>query len=29
MRERADLERRYDALSAKVRFDKHDGHRRW
>ena len=24
MRERADLERRYDALSAKVRFDKHD-----
>ena len=29
MRERADLERRYDALSAKVRFDKHDGQRRW
>lgn len=29
MRERADLERRYDALSAKVRFDKQDGHRRW
>lgn len=29
MRERADLERRYDALSAKVRFDKHDGQRRY
>ena len=29
LRERADLERRYDALSAKVRFDKHDGQRRW
>ena len=32
-RERADLDRRYDALSAKVRFDKHDrdqrGGRRW
>ena len=29
MRERVDLNRRYDALSAKVRFDKHDGQRRW
>ncbi len=29
MRERADLNRRYDMLSAKVRFDKHDGQRRW
>ena len=31
MRERADLERRYDALSAKVRFDKNDRvpGRRW
>jgi hypothetical protein len=24
MRERADLDRRYDAISAKVRFEKHD-----
>jgi hypothetical protein len=29
MRERADLNRRYDVLSAKVRFDKHDRQRRW
>ena len=29
MRERADLNRRYDVLSSKVRFDKHDGQRRW
>ena len=29
LRERADLERRYDALGAKVRFDKHDGQRRY
>ena len=29
LRERADLERRYDALSAKVRFNKHDRQRRW
>ena len=29
LRERADLNRRYDVLSAKVRFDKHDGQRRW
>lgn len=29
LRERADLERRYDALSAKVRFNKHDGQRRY
>jgi hypothetical protein len=29
IRERADLERRYDALSAKVRFNKHDRQRRW
>jgi hypothetical protein len=29
-RERADLDRRYDALSARVRVQKHDGqHRRW
>jgi hypothetical protein len=29
MRERTDLNRRYDALSAKVRFDKHGGRRHW
>jgi hypothetical protein len=29
LRERADLNRRYDVLSAKVRFDKHDGQRRY
>lgn len=29
LRERADLNRRYDVLSAKVRFDKHDAQRRW
>ncbi|HEX7851316.1 MAG TPA: hypothetical protein VF485_16420 [Sphingomonas sp.] len=29
LRERTDLNRRYDALSAKVRFDKHDGRRHW
>ena len=29
LRERADLNRRYDALSTKVRFDEHDGQRRW
>ncbi|MGN6820074.1 MAG: hypothetical protein ACTHJR_15520 [Sphingomonas sp.] len=29
LRERADLNRRYDVLSSKVRFDKHDGQRRW
>jgi hypothetical protein len=29
LRERADLNRRYDMLSAKVRFDKHDRQRRW
>ncbi len=28
MGERADLERRFDALSAKIRIDKHDGDRR-
>lgn len=29
MRERADLERRYNAISAKVRFEKHDRQHRW
>ncbi len=29
-RERADLDRRFDALSARIRVQKHDGqHRRW
>ncbi len=28
-RERADLERRYNAISAQVRFEKHDRQRRW
>ena len=27
--ERADLDRRFDALSARVRFDKHDRQHRW
>lgn len=29
MRERADLDRRYGAISAKVRFEKHDRQHRW
>lgn len=29
MRERADLERRYNAISAQVRFEKHDRQHRW
>ena len=29
MRERADLERRYNSISAKVRFEKHDRQHRW
>lgn len=29
MRERADLERRYNAVSAQVRFEKHDRQHRW
>ena len=29
MRERADLDRRYDAIGAQVRFEKHDRQHRW
>jgi hypothetical protein len=29
MRERADLERRYNSISAQVRFEKHDRQHRW
>jgi hypothetical protein len=29
MRERADLDRRYGAISAQVRFEKHDRQHRW
>jgi hypothetical protein len=29
MRERADLERRYNAISARVKFEKHDRQHRW